>query len=287
MRRNYKRIYQLCIFYLLCFLLLLCGADNVGAAGEGCASGMHQYEVSILQNASEEEEGKRAYTCTICGDYYIEVIPSTGHVWGDWIVEQEAACMEDGYRYRICTKYPDENHRQEEAIPATGHSYKEEVTAAACDHDGEIRYECLSCHDVYTEVIPAIGHKYEQWVVEKEATEQGEGYRYRICLNDSSHIQREAIAKLPHEAASEIKQQEESEPESETETKPGIKTKTEPGTKTKTEPEQQSDASLNMMDMVLCSAILGSIICFTYAVYYDYIVICWHKRKIREYLSKT
>lgn len=274
MRRHLIKIYKLRISHLLCFILLLYGIGNTAAAQERCADGAHQYEVTVLQNASEEADGERAYTCTICGDYYIEVIPATGHIWGDWIVGKEATCLEDGYRYRDCIKYPNETHRQEEVIPATGHSYVRQVTAATCENDGEVRYECTACHDVYTEAIPATGHSWGDWIVEQAATKQEDGYRYRLCLNDSAHIQEETLAKLVHEAEPETKPSEEREAVAETEPE------------TEAEPGQKPAASLNIMDMILCSVILGSIICFARMIYHDYIVILWHKRKIREYLSK-
>lgn len=40
---------------------------------------LHNYNASILADAACEKAGTREYTCTICGNSYMEEIPATGH----------------------------------------------------------------------------------------------------------------------------------------------------------------------------------------------------------------
>jgi len=272
--RKYKK--EIRRFLRYCFLwlpLLLCSSDNQAVAQTVCADGAHQYEVAILQYATEAEDGMRAYSCTVCGDYYTEVIYATGHIWGDWVVAKDSSCTEDGIRYRVCMKYADSGHRQEEIIPASGHSYIEKTIEAACTKNGEKRSECVNCGDVYKQVLPAFGHDYGEWITVKESGIYEEEYRYRVCNHDSSHIQKEIIQEKA-ESETNAKPVEQEEIESVVD---GIKENASAGNKKST---------VNKIDIVLCSLILGSTMFFSGMVYYDFIVILWHKKKKRKYLSK-
>ncbi len=77
----------------------------------------HRYKVILEHVPGEHTPGKRVYVCEICGYTYSEDISITGHKWGEWIVDVEPTEEMEGHRYRVCTKYPDSPHYQEEAVP--------------------------------------------------------------------------------------------------------------------------------------------------------------------------
>lgn len=105
------------------------------------------------------------------------------HTYGNWIVEKDASCTEDGSRYRVCSKC---GEKDTEAITATGHSYSDEliiVKEATCTEDGIMARVCTVCGaETDNTPIQASGHTYsENWILEKEATCEENGIEYREC----------------------------------------------------------------------------------------------------------
>ena len=88
-----------------------------------------RYSVRILRKATENEKGLREYTYED-GSVYLEEIPETGHVWGEWIVDRQATENTPGHRYRVCTKYPNHPHTQEETIPALSQRHRDRESQA-------------------------------------------------------------------------------------------------------------------------------------------------------------
>ena len=82
---------------------------------------LHNYNASILADAACEKAGTREYTCTICGNSYMEEIPATGHTV-EIDPEVAAACetagITEGSHCRVCGKVLVE----QTVIPATGHT---------------------------------------------------------------------------------------------------------------------------------------------------------------------
>ena len=117
-----------------------------------CQEGEHHYEVTLKKQADAEEAGLRLYVCSVCGDDYEEIIPSSGHVWSEWEERKAATCMEVGERVRHCVNCDQPNATMVESIEETEHllSKWEEVRK---EHPGEqfISRSCLyGCG--YTEV---------------------------------------------------------------------------------------------------------------------------------------
>ena len=93
-----------------------------------------------------------------------EVVPATGHTWGEWIVDAEPTEDADGSKHRECAC----GERETIAIPALNHthSYTSEVTTApTCTEAGVKTFTC-GCGDTYTEAVPATGHTADDAVVE-------------------------------------------------------------------------------------------------------------------------
>ena len=122
------------------FILLLVGILS-GPPRYTFASGPHEhrYHISVERRAGEHEDGVRLYVCEICGETYREVIPASGHVWSEWVVEREATEDREGIRCRVCTRYPEHPHYEYETIPRL-----DPLTADSPDSPASTREEGVS-----------------------------------------------------------------------------------------------------------------------------------------------
>ena len=139
-------------------------------------------------------EGSHCSTCETVLEAQ-EVIPATGHTWGEWIVDVEPTENAEGSKHRECAC----GERETVAIPALNHthSYTSEVTTkAGCETDGVRTFTC-SCGDSYTEAIPATGHTEGEVVVENEvaATCTAEGSHDNVvyCVECDAELSRETV----------------------------------------------------------------------------------------------
>ena len=66
------------------------------------ANHTHTY-VETIKNATCETDGTITYTCD-CGDYYTETIKSTGHVWGEYVFDDNATYTADATKTATCEK---------------------------------------------------------------------------------------------------------------------------------------------------------------------------------------
>ncbi len=86
----------------------------------------------VINNSTEKtctEDGNLIYSCSVCGDTYVEFIYATGH---EYVEKTEAAtCTEDGYSYKECVN--------------CGKKI-DETTIAALGHDlSNNNYTCSRC----------------------------------------------------------------------------------------------------------------------------------------------
>lgn len=78
---------------------VILGEDNI--VYEGCK---HEHVKENIVPATCTEDGSKTVVCEDCGETLsTEVIPATGHSFGDWTVTKEAACFEDGEETRTCS----------------------------------------------------------------------------------------------------------------------------------------------------------------------------------------
>ena len=194
-------------------------------SGEGTGGGTHEHSYTWVVTTPAV-----AATCTTagataietgtceCGDTQTrggEVIPATGHDWGEWTVTTAAVaptCTEAGanaIETRVCAN--DSTHvetRGGEVVPAAGHNYGSVVTAPTCTEPGYTTYTCSVCGDSYTgDNVPASGHNWGEWTEvspEVPATEESTGttaVEQRVCANDPTHVETrggEVIPVLEH-----------------------------------------------------------------------------------------
>lgn len=78
---------------------VILGEDNI--VYEGCK---HEHVKENIVPATCTEDGSKTVVCEDCGETLsTEVIPATGHSFGDWTVTKEATCFEDGEESRTCS----------------------------------------------------------------------------------------------------------------------------------------------------------------------------------------
>ncbi len=164
------------------------GCDTKLADGTSIpATGNHDYISVITPPATCNQAGVRTYTCTVCGDTYVEETPALGHT-EEVISGKSATCTETGLtKGKRCTVCNEILIAQEE-IPALGHT--EEVLSgksATCTETGLTEgKKCSVCGEILVaqSEISALGHK-EEVISGKSATctESGltEGKKCSVC----------------------------------------------------------------------------------------------------------
>lgn len=178
---------------ILCLVLLMGSGTGIAYADACPSGGEHTYAGDLIYQATEEEEGLQVFTCLKCGDTFNRVIPAFGHHWGEWIVEVEPTCVNQGYSYRVCNNYSGAPHYEEkilDRLSATGeHSYiVEHEESATCLEEGYREYRCSACGDAYVEPIAPLGHQWDEWHEEVDPATL-EKREVRTCQLDSSHVE--------------------------------------------------------------------------------------------------
>ena len=154
----------------------------------------HEYE-SVVTNPTCTAGGYTTYTCSVCGDTYVDdETTKLGHTAGSVVVENNvAADCDDAGSYdsvTYCTVCGVETSRATVTVDALGHTAGETVVEnkvdATCTTDGShdnVVY-CTVCQaEVSREKVTdkAFGHKYESVVTNPTCT--AGGYTTHTCSN--------------------------------------------------------------------------------------------------------
>ena len=89
-------------------------------SGSGCAIEGHSYTVETTKEASCIAAGERTYTCSVCGDQYVEEISKTDHVYADHTITQEPTCTLGGISSQTCSTC---GSQITEKLDALGHDW--------------------------------------------------------------------------------------------------------------------------------------------------------------------
>ncbi len=138
----------------------------------------HQY-VSVTTEPTCTEQGYTTYTCSVCGDSYVDdYTDATGHNYV--AVVTAPTCTEAGYTTYTCSNCGD--GYIDDITSATGHSYVTTVVSPTCTEQGYTIYVCENCGDTYyDDYTSATGHTYDSGVVTTAATCTTAGVRTYTC----------------------------------------------------------------------------------------------------------
>ena len=140
----------------------------------------------LVKMATCTEDGEWLIYCLYCNTQYTtEVIPATGHEWGDKKQIREAGCVTTGEVQYTCQNC---NEVKTETIPAKGHTIvTDKGVTPTCTQSGLTEGKhCSVCKKVITrqKEIPAKGHKIvTDPAVEATCTQSGltEGKHCSVC----------------------------------------------------------------------------------------------------------
>ena len=168
---------------------------------------------------TEEADGKKERTCTVCSykeeqsiaklehthtfaetwtsdeanhwhvatcEHTEEVSDKAEHTFGEWEVTKNATCTEKGSRECTCTVC---KYEETEEIAATGHSYSLEWSKDLTNH-----WHAATCEHT-EEVSEKTAHTFGEWKTTVEETEEAEGKKERTCTV-CSYNEKKIISKI-------------------------------------------------------------------------------------------
>ena len=201
----------------LMFLLSLCVGTLCLAGIVACSPKTVQHTHVLTKrdavSATCTEAGKIAYwECEGCGKIFSDaegnselapldvVILPSGHTLGNWIVDEEPTCAQEGSRHKDCTSCGAVLERG--AISKTDHVLViDQGIEPTCTSMGKTDgIHCSACNKVLLaqKSIPKLDHTPGEWIVDREATCVREGSRHTECEECGSVLKTETLEKLPH-----------------------------------------------------------------------------------------
>ena len=143
----------------------------------------HTWVVDNTVEATCVTEGTIINKCSVCGETTNELVPSTGHSYGDWKVITTPTKFTEGVEKRYCSVC---NHEESNILPVIKHDeadhvWTETVIEPTCTEPGHTVKTCDCGETVSGNEVPALGHDWSDWNIEVPATDTTEGSRSRSC----------------------------------------------------------------------------------------------------------
>ena len=176
------------------------GVVLAGAVAGILIATAHKHEYSpTVTDATCLEQGYTTYACE-CGEKYVDnYISAKGHINGEWIVDKEATCTEDGSKHQVCSVC--ETTIKTEKITKLGHTNGAWITdkVANCTEDGSKHQICSVCDaTIKTETIAKLGHTDGEWITDNKATCTENGSKHQVCSVCNASIKTDVIAATGH-----------------------------------------------------------------------------------------
>lgn len=151
-------------------------------AGSVTVTCEHKHTETVKTAATCTKDGLEVVTCKDCKEVISStVIKSTGHKYGDWIVDKAVTCTEDGEEYRECSVC---HNKITQKIEHKGHvAGTPEVTKEpTCTKEGTRITKCTVCSEVLkTETLAKKEHSWGEWKTTVEPTCQKDGKKESVC----------------------------------------------------------------------------------------------------------
>lgn len=151
-------------------------------AGSVTVTCEHKHTETVKTAATCTKDGLEVVTCKDCKEVISStVLKSTGHKYGDWIVDKAVTCTEDGEEYRECSVC---HNKITQKIEHKGHvAGTPEVTKEpTCTKEGTRITKCTVCSEVLkTETLAKKEHSWREWKTTVEPTCQKDGKKESVC----------------------------------------------------------------------------------------------------------
>lgn len=116
--------------------------NYVMMSGSACAIDGHTYNVETTKEPTCTAAGERTYTCSVCGNQYVEEITKTDHAYANYEIEQEATCTAPGIASYTCTTC---GGQYTDTLPALGHDWQ----PTAATEESYVMPDNVHCPDCY------------------------------------------------------------------------------------------------------------------------------------------
>lgn len=131
-----------------------------------------------------------------------DILLTHQHNLGDWAVETEATCTEEGAQSRYCTECGE--LVETETLPATGHTADGNwvvLAESTCNEEGKQVQYCSVCGEIaVSEEITVLDHTSSgEWVITQEATCTTEGKQVQYCSVCGAVASTETISTTEHD----------------------------------------------------------------------------------------
>lgn len=151
-------------------------------AGSVTVTCEHKHTETVKTAATCTKDGLEVVTCKDCKEVISStVLKSTGHKYGDWIVDKAVTCTEDGEEYCECSVC---HNKITQKIEHKGHvAGTSEVTKEpTCTKEGTRITKCTVCSEVLkTETLAKKEHSWGEWKTTVEPTCQKDGKKESVC----------------------------------------------------------------------------------------------------------
>lgn len=119
------------------------GEENAGGEETDGTPHVHTYEFTVTLPTCTEQ-GYTTYTCTVCGDSYIDNhVPANGHTEGEWFRYSAPTCTQEG-EMRLCCNVCGEVLGKT-AIEKNEHDYTLTVVQPSGGEQGYSLHTCTQC----------------------------------------------------------------------------------------------------------------------------------------------
>ncbi len=162
----------------------------------------HTFEWKEIEQATCSKAGKEEQRCTAngCGEIgATRPIPISDHIGGEWIVDEEGSCVNEGYRHKDCI-FCGETVEQGYYYPEDAHREGEWVTDVqpGCNKKGSEYRRCLDCGKEIARRSIAAKHVPGAWITIKPSTCKAAGKENQLCASCSTIMDARALPLAPH-----------------------------------------------------------------------------------------
>lgn len=152
---------------------------------------LHEYEETVVAETCTEQ-GYTIFTCA-CGDSYEDnFVAARGHSWDAGVISKEPTEDAEGERIHTCTVCSETNVVTIPAS-GHEHSYTAIITEPTCTQQGYTTYSCICGHSYSDNYLSATGHTAGDWIVDQDPTSTQPGKKHQTCVSCGVIIANEEI----------------------------------------------------------------------------------------------